>query len=465
MARQTASTKVVIEGDASGLLKAYGQVEQKMRMTERAAKDTGKAQDSSFGTTSLARLTSYAAGLVSVTSAMNVLLSVTQKRIDKERELAQLNRQSEFQVGSLAQISMDSSGQFSQQIFQDNVQRAKNLFASGGAESMGQAAETIFRLSSAGISPDQDAMFGQLMGVGLDPSMLASAAAAQRESLGAAETGNAREILSKLIAAGSIAPGTPDVLAKATARSAGSASLLGMSDEELNAITAIAARAQGNTAEGGTQVKALLSAMIRQGGFEGMGIEQSLGRIQSMGMSNQQLQQYLGSTEALAGYSALIQSRGDIGMLVNRQHEAVRTDAIGQLLNLPQSDTTVGLSRQARTLENQDVLAAELAAQRFQLRSNIQTAIETDTRNRFGGDIPASYAIPTFFEQVFQRTQYAFTGQDDYLLPSDSSYSLLKGLPEEQRAQFDQQIRDLRQAAEALNSAGEKQNLNTHRGD
>jgi len=238
-------------------------------------------------------------------------------------EAAAAQRGSRMELGELAQLAT------SKEDYQALVQQAKRLYAVGGAASMGEAAKTVFSVASAG---DLAALplYGELRATGLvqDPAKLAKAVATLKTSLGERETGPTRGVVSKLFAASAFAPTRAEELGEAAARAGTAAAALGISDEEVLAATAMAAKATGSGERGGERIAGLMRSLGKLAAppapgeepaiwppleLKGKDLGGMIGEIEKRKLDTGQLTKLFGREEAVDAYRILLQNQQQYG--------------------------------------------------------------------------------------------------------------------------------------------------------
>lgn len=347
---------------------------------------TGTSVFSSMGT----GLASVVGGYASLGGAITAVIGLLRQQQEEARKAAQAGRQSEFSLASLAQLAdeQDSFGSLSE--------RAKQLFARGGADDLSQAGQVVFSIKSAGQLQDLD-VFEQLASSGVvrDVGSLSQSAAALVKSLGAEETGSVRELISKAFAASAASPATVPELLSAAARSGTSAAALGISDEEILSATAITATATGSAEQGGTQVAALLKALEKQGGFEGKTLQESLVEIQAKNLAAKELFEFFGRSEGVTAFRLLTENADDLATNLKNITAAQSQDLAKQRAELAGSDPALAASRAAREAEAElelaqrrrgtatnraDAVVAQLQTQQEQVASQLPPILREQQR-------------------------------------------------------------------------------------
>jgi len=356
---------VTLTGDEQRALRALQRLQDQERKlaesasgVEKATHGAGKAHDGAFGQKALGQIIGMASGFASVTMAINTVKQALVEVDQQSERLASKQREAQRGMSSLAQLTGGDAGKF-----RELTGAARRMYAQGGAETLDQAARTVFSLESAGALESAD-LFARLSGIVEDPAVMARAATTLMTSRGRAETGGIQAILSKAMAASKYSPASAEALLEAGAAGGGYAKLLGVSDEELMAATAVMATATGGAETGGTTVASLLAALTKKGGFKGLTIGQSIQKIQGMGMADEDLVKYLGRKEAFTAYSTLSGNLGQLGVITRAQQVAERDDLIGQVMRTRESDPMIMAARRRQMAEAQRELAGEMRGTR-----------------------------------------------------------------------------------------------------
>lgn len=411
------TTTVELTGEEARLLKSLDRVIAKERELGQSAAEAGdkstrggeisrkaweyanKTQEST--TAGLGRMV---AQLGLVAAAAGAAKKAIGEMHRANEESAQKQRASEMGMTQLAQLSGGSK-----QKMLRLTDAARQLYAGGGAGSLNEAAGMIFQLESAGMFEQRD-LFGSLYGVVGSPGTMAKAANTLMTSMGKGETGGVRGILSKAMAASAFNPQAADQLLEAAAGAGVSARKLGISDEEVLAATALLAQSTGSAQEGGTQLNSLLTAMLKKGGYEGLGLSGALGKLGGKGMSDKALIKYLGRKEAASAFGVLGAQGEQFQNILGSVREAEGSDLIGRIIETAQTtDPEIMAARSARMSEAQKELArAKRGVQKNQADALYQQMLRE--REESGGS-----ALGTaFFEASASSRRWLF-GDDSFM--------------------------------------------------
>ena len=359
---------VTLTGDEARILRSLDKVIAKERALAQAGEQAGKktvaaqrkvlnSQDKmergaqktgdSFITSAAKMSAAFAAPAKAIQIVMQALTDLDAKR----EAIASKQRDSERGLGSLAQLAAGNPMKLRRL-----VEAAKQTYMEGGAENMDAAARQIFSLESAGALKER-AFFSRLFGVVDDPATMARSAATLQTAMGEKETGSMRDIVSKAMAASKYSPASAEALLQAASRAGGPGRMLGMSDEEILSSTAIMATATGSAEEGATTVNSLLTAMVKQGGFQGMKLTDAIKKVEGMGLSDPELVKWFGRKEALRSYSVLKENLQKINEISAAQSFAQETDLSGRMLASRDLIPEIVASREQRMAKAREEIA------------------------------------------------------------------------------------------------------------
>jgi hypothetical protein len=326
----------------------YGQVG---RASERASDKAAKG----FGSKATAGMQSYAASLVSATaligtataalSAMNQAADqAAQKMLDSEMQLARLSELSggsAFKLGKLKSLAAET-------------------FLEGGAGGLGEAAQTIYQLESAG-KMEFRKLISDLYGTLGDPAEMVKFATAFQTTIGKAETGTVRDIISKALGANPSAPAEAPMLLTAANRAAAPAKMLGLTDEEVLAAATVLTKAKGTPEQAATQLESLLTALVTQvddkgkSVFKGLTLPAMLKKLEGMDKTESEMVKYLGRKEALAGSILLTANLEELAKVKREIITAQETDLVGRIIRArrldPELSAMANVRRSAAELE------------------------------------------------------------------------------------------------------------------
>lgn len=211
----------------------------------------------------------------------------------------------EEQEKPLAKLALQAENQAD---FNRMMQAAKETSRTTGA-TMEQAATLQAVLNKTGLEQDRGT-FASLFKFGEDPADFVRGTAALQKSFGAKETGGAKGMVNKFLAAANKSVGAKD-LAGAAVKAADWTTGLGGSDEELLAALAVGAKSEPSVDDAGSKLGAF-AKLAQQKGWTGGGLLGAMGKAQAAtrGMSDAQRVQFLG--KGFQGFAALQEQQGDI---------------------------------------------------------------------------------------------------------------------------------------------------------
>lgn len=328
-------------------------LEQAAAAAERYGKQLNKVGEEGkavHGPSALQGLRNVAAQYVGMGVAINAALSALRSLgAEKERQ-AQAAIQSRAGLGQLSQLAAtasDPKGEFNRL-----VAEARRIHSSGAVATEEEAGNLLFSLVSAGLNQSDRDFAAELRRSGTltDVGGAATAYAAMTTALGSKEVGSFEQFISKALQASSVAPALANEIPQAATRAAGSAGALGLSDEFLNAATAILAKKTGSAAEGGTQLASFLKQVEKAQigdlqGKSGIGIVEYLS---SLSEADQGFGGVLGDrAEAIAGFRTLRDNLGLLKDLTQQIDQAQNSGLARTATTLPEGDVGI-LGAQAR---------------------------------------------------------------------------------------------------------------------
>jgi hypothetical protein len=410
----------------------------------------GDTHQRAFGAKALSEITSMATGLVSVTTAMSLLVdgfAQFQAAREKAAQGAIAGRRGLGSLSQLAAGTADPEGEFKKM-----VAEARGFVGMGAAENEDEAGNLLFQLSGAGLDAKDRAYAARLKSAGTLQNVggAAEAYSALKTALGSKEVGGFQEFMSKALRAAGPAPGSFEQLPLAASMAGGSAAALGISDEFLLAATTILGKKTGSISEGGTQLSAMLAQVEKSGlpgtkGVGGMGIIDALSRLPE---SQQGYGGPLGERkEAVEAFRTLKKNRAELLALQADVIAAEGSNLAGRAAGLAATDPQLNAAIRRKQAEGaRDVQAGGLLGE----GENLKQAALAEFAFRQRRDNPtwqAETAIATYGSKFFdtraalstdfflQRTQEggsAYTVQDPKLSKDIAGY--LKRISDRQGA-------------------------------
>jgi hypothetical protein len=349
--------------DKGGIsLQTYNRyVGQAKEQYEKAA----QAGKGAFGDGILSKLGSMAMGMVSVSSAVQlVTAALTRMRAEAEKA-GEAVKNAGLGKAPLAQLPGTMA---------DKAKVQRQIFEMGGADSQKEAGELAFQLISAGVETEVP-FFASLKGID-DAARVAKGAGMLRAAVGAEEAGTAQQIYSKAIVAAAPATGvTAADIMEGASQAGAAAKTLGLSDEQLLAATSRVAEVTGSGSVAGTRVKALMESFTRKGiadKMHGKSFDQMIDFVKNKGLSKQGLQEFLGSSEAAAAFGQL-QDTGALRQRTRDIEAGQAQDLAGRRIAEAVSDEDVRLEREARISKARRELSAQAMGR---AKTTVDTAID-----------------------------------------------------------------------------------------
>ena len=261
----------------AGSGKAVSKLEAKLAKAGRAGKKAGKQVEKSFGSTgAVAGLKRYVGGLVSITAAAGAAAKALRDLSAARDEAANKVRESESGLAQLSELAGGDRDRLHQL-----KKYGKEMYLGGGAASLDQSYRAIYALESADALGSRE-LLTRMYGTIKDPALFARAITTMQASAGVEEAGSFKALATKAVLANPDAPATGPALMMAAAKAMKMTKQLGWSDEATLAATTYGAKSTGEASEGGTLVSGFATALIRQGGFVGLSLEESVQKLSGM---------------------------------------------------------------------------------------------------------------------------------------------------------------------------------------
>jgi len=309
------------------------------------------ANEKSFGSMAVSKVTGYAASFASVGAAVAGVTKFLETMNQEIQRGVQGMRELEKPAARLAQIA-DATAPMSQQKAELNRLRAV------GGMGATEAGELQFTLRSAGLSSHGD-MFARLHGIA-DPTAIATGVAALQQHFSGQAT--PRAFAGMLFRGAKESPRIgAEQLAPAVAQFAGAGSLIGASPSELVAAIGATESLAGSPEEAATMLKSFgVAASKNFPELTGGGFLSTARGIQGLGLSQQQLAQKL-PRQALFGFQNLTKREGQITALTTEVERVRRgsVDTIGGILSRAEGDPQVSWQRRRRRAEQMATIGAE----------------------------------------------------------------------------------------------------------
>lgn len=317
--------QTVLQGSAVG--REYGRMKGQMAAAGKQAKDTNDGI--------LDGLSSMVLTYASMAGAIGLATKALTLFNDQRERGAKVVEAQEFDISSLATIAKNPAD------FQRMINESKRTAAEAGI-TVAEGAKLQFTLESAGLA-DFRKEFASLKDLGQDPQAFADAVSKTMENF---KGSNPREIMNELFAAAREANASPTEVAAGVTRSAKLVQQLGGTKEELVATIAVGSKSFPSVDEAATALRGFAVSAQKQG-FAGQGLVESALNAQKIateqGMSEGDLQKFLGSQEAVTGYLAIIANLQQIQQYQATTEAAGKgtgtaDDQLAQMLQTAQSD-------------------------------------------------------------------------------------------------------------------------------
>lgn len=450
MADATGTVRFVLEGESSGAVGAFNKVlKQQENMSRTFEKSTRRANGFSRGMQGVTRqVGQMVAGYISAQAAISAVNKAIQIGINLSKKAAEAGKLATPGLGILSQLAAGDEKE--RQRLQG---KALEIRSKGAAGSIDEAARTLFAIESAGLGGDIDLVTDLRRNFAIeDAASLARSTATVSTAFGREEAGTSRQIISKSLGASITSPATAEEIAEAVAGTGAAARMVGVSDEESFAATAVLAASTGTAAQGGTQVEAFLTALAKKGGFKGKGIRGSIEEIDALGLDEAGLTKFFGRKEAVSAFEGLKLNldteKGFEASLANVRR-AQEEDLAGQTAQLNKNDPFLN----AAIVRNQQAGQLEVEEFRDSAMANLRQAAEADFRGKLRTDDAglartAAAEAGLFLDRIFagdERFVEGVVNDDDVLTPEGKS----------QIQSVLEQIRDQGEGSGSANSGAE----------
>jgi hypothetical protein len=277
------------------------------RLASRGVRTVGVANQAAFGPAALSSLMRYAAGYVGVSAAVRGVTMALREMSKVRQESAERQKESEIGLGSLGQLALGDPVKL-----RSLVSAAKQTYREGGAATLGEAGKMIFQLESAGALEDWK-FFSDLRSRSLleQPGKMGAATAALNKTMGEAETGGTRALVSKGFAASAYSPSSVEEIMAASATSGLTAGLMGMRDEPILAGTAVLATQKVDAATAGTWFSQMMTTWQEKPEIEGKTFEEALDVTQKIkeSMTSEEFARWFGRKQGRLAFEGIMADR------------------------------------------------------------------------------------------------------------------------------------------------------------
>lgn len=314
--RQVQETARLVKEGKISVEEAQRATERYQRSLERAA----QSQKSTFGPEFLSKVTSVAAGFISVGAAVSAATRFFTQLEEQAQKAADASLTSVERVGKLQQLPGATA----------NLAFARQLVATGVAPDVGSGADIAFALTSAGLSAEEKAFVSGRIGASraVPAEELPGVATNIKKAQNQLQLGTFAASTNKLLAASEFTDTTLTKIAEAATRFGTDLEGAGFSgDVGLAALTAIL-RSAPNPEQASTR----LSAFLRESGNRGFARDTlggTLEAIQSQIAAGATAKDVLGSEDAVKGFRNLRQNRNLFDQTLAAVVAAPQTDLVG----------------------------------------------------------------------------------------------------------------------------------------
>jgi hypothetical protein len=400
-----------------GVLLEKGKINQEtfgraVKNSEGEMQRLESASKSAFGREAIGNVVSFASSLGLIVGPLAAARHAIEEIKRMKEEAAAEARTTEFDWGSLAQLTSDPKK------YLELRKKAQDIFKTGGSASQSEAIKLVFMMQSTGAASEDLAYFAELRkkGVLAEPGEMAARAKTIQAAMGRKETGPLRKIVDKALAASEGMQFRAEELIPAAAKAGQFGSYLKFTDEEILTATSKLAEISGPDVAG-TQMRSLASALfqiqaggvgesesgiqdtaaIRQlrekirkisGGRQldlvGKNLIEQVREIQRLNLDPASLQKLFGRKEAMAAFSSLAQSDVDYEALLQRVNEANRMDVGMIRAKLPDLAVSTAAARGNRIAGQEQKVSDEDLGTTQNIRDMLYTLRATQIRERQG---------------------------------------------------------------------------------
>lgn len=293
--------------DQETFIRKARELKQEITVSSDAFKEVEVAQKSAFGSSAIASLGAYAAGMLSIGS---VIAGIKQGFVELERQAQESADKSFGAFASMAQLQQVSS---TPEEFAANVGFARSLVDRGivSEDQQGMAADIAYALAGADFTDAEKELVARAGAAGfIKPEDMATIGEAMRtyqRAFGEGEAGSLAEIFDKGIIGGKATKvDTTKTLLAATKFGAGSRTL-GFSDEESLAALVANEFQSENIDIAATQVSSLYDQLVKRGLGKGS-LQETIAAIGERVQGGENIFSILGESRAVKGYEALAQN-------------------------------------------------------------------------------------------------------------------------------------------------------------
>jgi len=357
-----AQLKTIFAGDAGKLIReqqkaidSLSKMVDKLRETGRESRKSNTEHKTGLNSI-IQGVGAAALGYMGLSQAIGMARQAMQALNEERERAASQIREGEFARSSLAQLAGGDPAEMRRMLTAAGASRVEFGMPDIAAHQL------QFSLESLGLGRERK-LFGSLYGVVEEPAQIAEAVGTLQAAMGIKETGNARQVLNKLLAASAVSKTTLEEFGPAVTRSAQEIKGIGGRDEELLASLAVLSRGTASAEEASTRIGALARAGLRHG-LGGKGLLSLVDELEAKNLSEQDMIKFLGRARAYQGYQLI---RGNRGLIEETLGKVSAAQAVGPrdmtagVLATVESDAQIAAARQTRRTEQELQISEEEA--------------------------------------------------------------------------------------------------------
>lgn len=373
-------TVVHMSGDEAKLFRSYQKIIDQAAKLDSKHKEVKKTSDDTFGSSALATLGSYAAGIVSITSAMSGFKQMVSDVKAMGEEMAARQKADMPQIGALAQLAFGDKAAMRRMIQDKDLS-----YKQGAGATRGESSELQFQISSANYDKYREQLAALKASASIqDVTGLVVGAAAFETTMGA-KSGGFPNIANLTIGAAGKSPGEIPNIALGAAKAAGTGAHLGISSRDIYGATAVLAKATGDPQEGGMLAMNLfkgIDAAVAKGILKpGRTLPEYMSDIAAMEAKGRRDTSIVGEDiREFTAYRKLKSgiSEGIYAASMADIDQAIATDQFNEIINMYKVDPGMIAAR-----ANQQAIAGlEIARQPQGVVSGLAQAVEKDVLKR-----------------------------------------------------------------------------------
>lgn len=337
------------------------------------------AQDRFASSSAMGRIEALGAGFLTfagvVATARDALRFFNE---EKERAL-EGKKEDAAGLGQLAQVAVSGVG--GREDVAQMRQEARKLFAEGASETLGEAALLRFSIRSAGVDDAMD-LISRMKQSRLvnDVGSLIEGAAALRQAMTEAETGDLTAIVSKGFGVSGYTPATVEALLAGAATPGAAASALGLRDEEVLAAVSLVSAITKDARTAGTQVDALLKGIEKKGQVTGDSLVDIMEQVADKVARGTDLRELVGEDLAVAGYRNLRNNFGKFVQAIADADAGQASKSAIERMELALADPSVATELARQRQQNQAKLSLEDLGNRVAIEQALYENVSTFER-------------------------------------------------------------------------------------